>query len=78
MLNQVSTSTQIESDVLSLRAQIRCAISLLTSVEEYGSLKGGGESLSDVGFVLMDAEKRLSEIHTAIEQFGGHRGGRDK
>lgn len=77
MLNQNPTSTQIESDVLSVRAQIRCAISLLTSTKEYGSLVGDGDSLCDVGFVLMNAEERLSEIHSSIEKFSMHQGDRN-
>lgn len=53
----------IGSDVLTVRAHIRGAFALLKGVDGYGS----SGDLCDVGFALLEASKRLDEIHTRID-----------
>lgn len=50
-------------DVLSLRAQMRAAFTLLQTKDDYES----NEALGDVGFALIDADKRLSDIYERID-----------
>lgn len=62
----ISTNSNFGFDVLSLRAQMRAAFSLLQSTDAYAS----NETLCDVGFALIDADKRLNAIHERIDAMG--------
>lgn len=57
------TKSSIGFDVLTLKAQLRGAFALLSGMEEYCE----SDDLCDVGFALIDAEKRLNEINGRID-----------
>lgn len=59
-------ASSIGFDILTLKAQLRGAFSLLSTMDEYGE----NADLCDVGFALIDAEKRLDEINARVEAFG--------
>lgn len=53
----------ISYNALALRAQIRAALLMLIEIDGYGERSEAGEALCDLGFLLMDAEAKLDEIH---------------
>lgn len=57
------TSSLIGCDVLALRAQMRAAFALLQLADDYE----GNETLCDVGFTLIDADKKLGAIHDRVD-----------
>jgi len=67
-------SSELPSDhldycVLTLRAQLRGAMSLLTTHNGYGNPENDPEDvLCSVGCILRDADIKLGEIYTQIEE----------
>lgn len=61
---QESNKSTLGFDVLSLRAQLRATFSLLQTADDYES----NETLCDVGFMLIDADKELSRIHESMDE----------
>lgn len=77
MANQDSTTQQLERDPLAtyeiaaLRAQIKAALSLLMSADEYGQRGEAGETMCDVGFILTSAIERLGNIFDQVDRLEG-------
>lgn len=63
VVKQESNKPTLGFDVLSLRAQLRAAFSLLQTADDYES----NETLGDVGFTLIDADKELSRIYESMD-----------
>lgn len=59
-----------KNEVLTLRAQLRCAFARLESVEGYGGRDQHGEALTDVGWALIDGGNRLEELYERMDAAG--------
>lgn len=54
--------------ILTLRAQLRAAASMLMEMDCYGERSDTGSTLCDLGFMLMDADGRLGEIYAIADK----------
>lgn len=59
-----------KNEVLTLRAQLRCAFARLQAVEGYGEPGHQGEALTDVGFALIDGSDRLEGLYERMDTAG--------
>ncbi len=59
-----------KNEVLTLRAQLRCAFARLQAVDGYGEIGEQGEALTDVGFALIDSSNRLEDLYERMDTAG--------
>lgn len=61
------TYHHLDYELMSLRANLRAAFSLLESTPGYGEADcPEGERLSDIGFAFLDADKRITQIRDQL------------
>lgn len=63
-------SPAFTTEVLAIRAQLRCAYSRLQAVAGYGQTGKQGEALTDVGWALIDSGNRLEGLYERMDMAG--------
>lgn len=63
-------SPSFGSEVLTLRAQLRCAFARLVAVEGYGKIGHHGEDLAEVGLVLIDVCDQIEGLYERMDTAG--------
>jgi hypothetical protein len=58
------------TEVMALRAQLRCAFARLQAVEGYDEPGERGEALTDVGWALIDGGNRLEVLYERMDAAG--------